>query len=216
MRWPLSLSRNWPDRAPNPPRFDVCSRLWESMGMMRLAPSTLLLILTGLLFALAAGGCMIVRQEFAGHDPGNVWSTMRAVAEAPEYDDWHIITNEVWESPDEARMEVYRELHRTVRTPPHKPRTERRNWRFRIEMLETDPPSARLISRGFAVPAHARVEGNRFFGVVLDMLGDPPARVPDEEPIAEERPVGSEEPDVQPEPERDEHDAPPGAATAKP
>lgn len=150
--------------------------------MKRLAFSSLLLILAGLTFMLVAGGCMTLRQEFAGHEPGNVWSAARAVAESPEYDDWRIITNEVWESPEEARLEVFRQVHRAVRTPPHKPRVEERTWRFRIEMLDADHPTLRFISRGFGIPAHARAEGNRYFRNVREMLGDPPQRRHDRHP----------------------------------
>jgi hypothetical protein len=141
--------------------------------------------LAGLLIVIFLGGCMTVRQEFDGYDRSQVWGAMTAVAESPTYDDWHVLTNEVWHAPDEARMEVYRELQRTIRQPPHKSRIERREWRFRIEMLETDPPMARVVSRGWGVPAHARIEANRYFGDVWQMLGQRPERQPVPQPQEE-------------------------------
>jgi len=147
------------------------------------------LLVIGFLVVLAMGGCMTVRQEFDGRDRSQVWSAMTAVAEWPEYDDWHVLTNEVWQAPDEARLEVYREVQRSIHKPGQPHRVERREWRFRIELLDTDPPSARFISRGFAIPAHARIEGDRYFADVWRMLGG--RSVPEASPDREDR---SEEP----------------------
>lgn len=171
--------------------------------MKRNAPLALF-VLAGLMMMLVACGCTTVRQEFDGYDSGHVWSAMTAVAESPQYENWRVITNEVWRAPDEARMEVYRELHRAVREPGRKPRIEQREWRFRIEMLDTDPPSARLISRGWGVPAHARIETDRYFRDVRQMLGERPARTPEAHPSDH----ADDDPTAQPEEDHSQRETP--------
>jgi hypothetical protein len=130
-------------------------------------------ILLGVFLPCMAGGCNSLKQEFVGYDPGHVWSVMRAVAESPEYDDWYVVTNDVWTSPEEARMEVYRELQRYHRTPLSRPRMERRSWRIRIVMLDTTTPTANFISRDWSTPGHTREEAERFYADVFELLGPP-------------------------------------------
>lgn len=95
---------------------------------------------------------------------------MLAVAESPEYDDWHVTMNEVWVDDEQARIEVYRELRRILHRPRQQQVNQRRTWRFQITLEDDDPPTARIVSRGMSVPAHAMKEVDRYLVDVRSML----------------------------------------------
>lgn len=120
--------------------------------------------------AALATGCTTVRQEFRGRDAGQVWTAMQAVAQSPEYRDWHVMENEVWVDPNQARLEIFRVVERSYNRAGGRPWHERKNWKFQVSMEETDPPIARFTSRGLAVPARASEEGRRFFADVRRLL----------------------------------------------
>lgn len=95
------------------------------------------------------------------------------VAQSPEYDDWQVVTNDVWTDPNEARLEIFRVVERSNRSPSlgafHR-WPERQEWRFQVMMEETDPPRASFTSRGVEIPQQADREGRRFFSAVRRLL----------------------------------------------
>lgn len=136
--------------------------LWESIAMLSISirsSSVLVLALAGLIL----GGCTSKSRTFHGRSADEVWRAMQAVAESPEYDDWHVTENEVWVHDDDARIEVYRETRRLLYRAGAKPLPQRRSWRFQLLLDDTDPPTARFVSRGMAIPGHAQAEADRFF-----------------------------------------------------
>ena len=135
---------------------------------------TLLAFLIGLSFLITAGGCTTVREKYPGVQTGQLWTAMKAAAEQPRYDDWHIRENQVWVDADAKRIEVYRRLHRQLVDPASKSRTEEQTWKFQIWLEETDPPKVTFISRDWAVPAKARLEADRYFKDVWDLLSGAP------------------------------------------
>ncbi len=132
-----------------------------------------------MLCLLAAAGCTSATQRFPGADAAQVWTAMVKVAEDPEYPDWKIASNDVWLDEAARRIEVYRRLHRVLFTPQHDPRGEQRTWRFEMRLKESDPPEVKFISRGLALPAHARLEADHYFTEVAAALasgvGEPSA-----------------------------------------
>jgi hypothetical protein len=156
------------------------------------------------LVAILLAGCTTVKQEFHGHDPGHVWTAMQAVAQNPEYRDWHVVENHVHVDPAEARIHIYRILERSYVKPGSRPWDEEVDWRFHVVMEDVDPPTARFHTRGLVIPTRAQNEGRRFFaevrrllhaeGAVMQPRRDPvplPQAQPDpvEEPEAETDPV---------------------------
>ncbi len=138
----------------------------------RLLPLLLLLIV-----APTLAGCLRVKESFPDHDRSTVWTAIKTVAEEPTYQEWHLLENRVWADPDSARLEIYRVARRTLHRPQARPLNERREWRFQVTLDEKDPPTATFLSRGWAVPMHARIEADRFFDDVWEVLGGRP--VPD-------------------------------------
>ena len=119
---------------------------------------------------IALGGCTTRRQAFPGHTPNQVCTAMQAAAESPEYDDWHLVTNEVWVDEEQSRIEVYREVRRTLHRPRAKPHNERRTWRLQLVLEQQDPPTVKFVSRGMSIPGHAREEADRFLIDVRRLL----------------------------------------------
>lgn len=119
---------------------------------------------------LVLSGCTSKRYAYPGHTPDQVWTVMQAVAESPEYDDWHLTMNEVWVDEEQARIEVYRELRRTLHRPRSRPVNQRRTWRLQFVLEDRDPPTVRFVSRGMGVPAQALDEANRYLVDVRRML----------------------------------------------
>lgn len=148
---------------------------------------------------LAFSGCTTKRQAYPNHTSNQVWVAMQAVAESPEYDDWHVTSNEVWVDQEQARIEVYREIRRTLHRPRAKPSNQRRTWRLQYVLEDGDPPTVRVVSRGMGVPAHALEEADRYLLDVRRMLQSefatpPPAPVAREAPQAE--PVSGTVPEI--------------------
>ncbi len=110
---------------------------------------------------LAGFGCTSRTQTYPNHTVGQVWAAMQAVAESPEYDDWHVMSNDVWVDDEQARIEVYREVRRTLHRPRSQPLNQRRTWRLQMLLVDDDPPTVRIVSRGIGIPAHAQEETDR-------------------------------------------------------
>jgi hypothetical protein len=140
----------------------------SSLTFRRFEVSTFLAL--ALLLVVPLTGCTSKRQAYPNHSPGQVWTAMQAVAESPEYDDWHLTANEVWVDEEQARIEVYREVRRTLHRPRSKPVNQRRTWRLRFVLEDEDPPTVRVVSRGMGVPAHALQEADRYLIDVRRML----------------------------------------------
>jgi hypothetical protein len=163
---------------------------------------------------MLSGGCTTVSETYPDHHSSSVWAAARAVAETPEYRQWHLVENAVWEDREQARLEIYRRVERVERHPSiigaSRPHHERRTYRFRVTLDEAQAPdkpaTLRFVSRGFGVPMHAREEGERYFADVWRMLQgwpDAPAMpvaphmepefepepdvVADDEPVADDR-----------------------------
>ena len=122
------------------------------------------------------GGCTTVKATFPGESPEAVWTAMVAVAESPGYDTgpveerWRVEENAVMVDRENARIEIYRQLRRTLHLAGARPWTEGREWRFRVVLEELEPPLAVFTSRGLGVPAHAKAEGERYFDDVRALL----------------------------------------------
>lgn len=136
--------------------------------------STVTVVVAALCSVFLLGGCTTVRQDFPGVPSDQVWTAMVAVAQSPQYDEWTLIENEVWVDEDQQRIEVYRRTMRTLYQPVSKPQTQDRTWRFQVHLAPGSPPEAKFISRGMAVPAHAKDEGKRYFDDVLELLSGLP------------------------------------------
>ncbi|MBT8462777.1 MAG: hypothetical protein KJO44_09690 [Gemmatimonadetes bacterium] len=134
-------------------------------------PSSVIVLL------LMLPGCTTVHQEFPNIPSDQVWSAMIAVAETPSYDGadptgrWTVRENHVWVDADNARVEIYRELHRMLRRARTQPIEQRRTWKFQVMLDGGPPPHGVFVSRGWGVPAHARREGERYWNDVRRLLG---------------------------------------------
>ncbi len=132
---------------------------------------------------LLLGGCSAHRQTFAGHDSNEVWTAMLAVAEVPDYTgDWHVTDNIVTSDRSAGRIDVNRDLRRSVREADGSWRTEQRTWQFRYELLPGTPPTVTMIARNPAIPMHVLSEANRFFTDVGAVLAGVPRPVPADQP----------------------------------
>ena len=138
---------------------------------MRSAPRSLAV---ALVTGLALAGCASVKHTFDDQDAEHVWKAMVAVAEQPRYDDWTVVTNDVWVNEADRRIEIHRRLDRQLNVPPAKPRREQRTWQFEVRLLGTDPPEATFASRGTSVPTQLQAEASRYFDDVGDLLSGLP------------------------------------------
>ncbi len=129
-----------------------------------------LLLLGILLGASVLGGCTSSKQTYSGFSYEAVWTAMKAVAENPSYPDWKIAANDVWISDPAHRIEIYRHLRRIIHRPDQPPHREEQQWRFEVTLVEVNPPTARIVSRGFQLPTNAQAEVSRYFNEVHDML----------------------------------------------
>ena len=130
-----------------------------------------------LLMVTILGGCTTMQQSYPDSTPGQVWSAMIIVARDPTYTDWGIVDNNVWVDQENSRIEIYRNLRRDLHDPVARTRTERREWRFEVVLQEIKPPLVAFVSRGTAVPAHAREEADRYFTELYTILsGSGPLR----------------------------------------
>ena len=126
---------------------------------------------------LGLGGCTTVEHTYEEFSADQVWTAMVAVAETPEYDDWKVVANDVWVDEKNRRVEVYRQVRRVLYSPEAPPHPEQHWWRFEILLDKVDPPTVRFLSRGFAVPAHAWREADRYFADVHDVLRGVPGEI---------------------------------------
>jgi hypothetical protein len=160
--------------------------------------------LAGLLVMALGSGCTTVRETFPDKTPEQVWTALVAVAETPDYDAedpadrWHIRENRATVFDESARIEIYRRLQRVRHPERARPLTQSRTWRFQVTLVSTDPPRAKFVSRGPAIPSHAEDEANRYFDDVWMLLGGRPDEQPPAE--AEAAPV----PETLPEPAEEE------------
>ncbi len=138
------------------------------LSFFPLMPNASLPILAAAL--LTAGGCTYVDYAFEGYTSDQVWKAMVVAAETPTYSDWKVAENNVWVDKTEYRIEIYRKLRRVLNRPDSEPRREEQTWKLDIRVIAVDPPKARLVSRGSAVPIHATREGHRYFLDVHDLL----------------------------------------------
>lgn len=126
---------------------------------------------TALCLTLILAGCADVhRTVFADQSPQAVWTAMVGAAEAPIYDDWTVLENQVWRSPDAARLEVYRELARQLRNPDRSWSTEHRQWRFQVILESEAPPTAAFTSHTKTFPPRVSAEAQRYFATVREYL----------------------------------------------
>ncbi|MHC4989794.1 MAG: hypothetical protein ACYTGC_02345 [Planctomycetota bacterium] len=131
------------------------------------------------LLAFGLGGCTTVEQTFDGHETGRVWSALVQAAENPIYLDvepsrrWFVRENNVWVDEDRWRIEIDRSVHRRRVLENANERYERRDWRLRVTLEETDAgPRASLGSLQWMIPAHVWDEAARYFDDVWRLLGD--------------------------------------------
>jgi hypothetical protein len=127
-----------------------------------------------LVTVLLVGGCTTVKHTFVDQDARHVWTAMVAVAGQPRYDDWTVLANEIWVDEPGRRIEIHRRLDRLRHEPAATPRREQRTWDFEVRLLETDPPEARFVARGAALPSQVQAEASRYFDDVGVLLGGLP------------------------------------------
>ena len=127
----------------------------------------------------ALSGCVSVRETFTGHDPDQVWTAMKAVANAPDYakgepaDRWTVRENSVWVDEAGNRIEIFRRLERQLYEPGTSPQHQERQWKLRVQLEQREPPTAKFTSRQWGVPAHTWDEASRYFAEVREILGEP-------------------------------------------
>ncbi|MCH2161359.1 MAG: hypothetical protein MK085_05750 [Phycisphaerales bacterium] len=139
---------------------------WEvAMSIRSLAVVLALLALSG------AGGCAAQTATFPERDPARVWSAMVTAAEEPIYPDWRVIDNEVWTDRENGEIEILRILRRDSIEHGHDPRRESVIWKFRIRMIEVQPPTVQFSARQLVVPSHVWQQGQQFFDDVAALLG---------------------------------------------
>jgi hypothetical protein len=185
-----------------------------------------------LLLACLATGCTTADRQFPDRDPATVWQTLIAVANEPDYDGgtpeqrWVVEENHVWVDEANTRLEIYRTVKRVLHRPGAKPLPQRQSWRFQVLFDGGEPPMARFVSRGLAVPSKAQFEAERFFSDVESLLYGAgsmiqPASQPDAmsddadddsivEDMLENPPVTDENADPQPEIDIDDLEEPGG------
>lgn len=130
------------------------------------------MMLIAVLIVSFFGGCTTMERSFPDHSQDQVWSAMVAVAERPVYADWKVLENNVYANQEAKRIEVSRVVHRQLYLPGsgNNPRYERRDWKFTITLMPIEPPTIHFLSRGWAVPMHAREEAERYLNDVKDVL----------------------------------------------
>jgi hypothetical protein len=119
---------------------------------------------------LATGGCTTIEQPYAGFSSEEVWTAMKAVARTPTYDDWKIVANDAWIDEAAHRIEVYRRLQRAAVQPGAPPHEEQQTWKLGVSLVQANPPTVKVISRGFALPTTAQQEVDHYFQGVYDIL----------------------------------------------
>lgn len=164
--------------------------------MNRLNMRAYFLIIAAGLLTMPLTGCMSRQMTYPHHTPNQVWTAMQAVANSPQYADWHVTTNEVWVDQQNSRIEVYREVRRTLYRPKAKPQNQRRTWRLQCVLLQQDPPTVRVVSRGMNLPGNAMDEADRYLIDVRRILQTEIAPIPTA-PAAEAQPPVSEAPTPQ-------------------
>jgi hypothetical protein len=130
------------------------------------------MMLIGVSILSLFAGCTTMERTFPDHSKEQVWSAMVTVAERPEYKDWKVLENNVYANEEAKRIEVNRVVHRQLYLPGggNNPRYERRDWKFTITLMPVEPPTIDFVSRGWAVPMHAREEALRYLDDVKDVL----------------------------------------------
>jgi hypothetical protein len=137
---------------------------------MRLPLEARLLVLPILLVLALSTGCTSMKREYPSHSPDTVWAVMKTVAEQPTYDDWIVLENHAWADEPGKRIEVYRLCRRDRHDPGTRSWREDRTWKFQVLLDEANPPRVKFVSRHFAIPAHARIEADRYFDEVGELL----------------------------------------------
>ncbi|MCA9291032.1 MAG: hypothetical protein KDA25_07885 [Phycisphaerales bacterium] len=136
----------------------------------------LLLAALALVGAASLGGCNASRSAtFPDASPAQVWTAAKAVAETPDYDDWVLLENQVWVDEPTRRVEIFRHLRRDRWAGDLvKPHRDDRSFAFRVALVETEPPTIEMTSRGWGVPAHAWPEFDRYFDAIRSLLAGAP------------------------------------------
>jgi len=172
----------------------------HSVIAARARPGPRAALVAGLLaLTLLAAGCGTSgRRTYYAQNASNVWRAAVAAAESPTYEDWHVVENSVQAYPETRRIEVVRDLRRTLHQSGAKPWTEQRTWQLGIVLDGVRPPTLEIFSRGAALPAHFAIERDRFFADVDEILAIPvtvtrtPAGTTADEPDATDPPRPAE------------------------
>jgi hypothetical protein len=130
--------------------------------------------LSFLLAMIALTGCTSVKRSYSGHPPEQVWMAMKTAAAEPRSPDWHIRANNLWIDEDARRIEIERHLHRELFMTADRTRFEEQSWKFQIRLRVGIHPVIEFTSRALAVPAQARLEAERYFDDVADLLSAVP------------------------------------------
>ena len=148
-----------------------------------------------------ATGCTSLRETYPGRSADQVWTAMKAVANEPNYSSgdshkrWTVRENNVWVDEDNRRIEIFRRTTREIYQPMTNPQTQNREWRFSVTLEPVDPPEVKFVSRGFAVPAWAYEEADRYFDDLDAVLSGAPGAnsttAPQTRPKTENEPSAS-------------------------
>lgn len=149
----------------------------DDAGMSRLLRTACLMLAAAVL--LGVGGCRSMSRDYPGVPADQVWTAVRAAAMNPDYDApdpddrWNVASNEVWEEPGAARLEIVRVLDRIRQPPGRQSYREERTWKLSVVVesgTDATGPRATMSSRGLAVPMQVQEEGERFFAQVDELL----------------------------------------------
>jgi hypothetical protein len=128
--------------------------------------------------AISLAGCSTPMQHtFPNADRSHLWTAMVATANAPEYNDdgiqgrWIVVENDVDANPDQARIDVRREITRILHLPRQKDQHDRREVKFSVYLLPTNPPTIEFISKStYFIAVRGEIEATRYFSAVNQML----------------------------------------------
>ncbi len=125
---------------------------------------------------LALAACTTRSAIYEGRAADTVWVAMKAAAENPRYDDWHVIQNDVYADEAIRQVHIYRRLRRDVVGPGVQPFRQDAEYRLRASLGEakSGDPEVTVVSRDSAIPAHAWSEIERYLDEIDELMGGDP------------------------------------------
>lgn len=146
--------------------------------------------------AAALAGCSHDASHVYDDRPaGDVWQAMKQAAGQPRYADWIVIGNDVLVDESGRRIVISRDLKRDVVEPGLAPHREEAKWRLTAQLESAEPPTVRLSSPDWAVPAHFWAIADQYFAQVRLRLAEMgPVTPPPGDPIGGAAATGKRDP----------------------